>query len=441
LSAIGNAATTRPIALIASGDYGFNLYWQSLSFFAFYFYTDVLRIAPVIAGLILAAGSAVDGLAALLVGFAAAQGGYRAFIRWSAVPLGLSFVALFAPLSPSMPGRVVLVALAQLVFRSLYAVANVPYAALSAQVSNDSRVRARLAGARMLFGTAAALSVAGLIRLFAHSADGRLTAPDGYLSVACFAAIVGTTILLVLAKAAPVSPADRPSRNRWTGTRQLVANRAAVTLVLASMLVTVGGGVLNGSVVYYFADVARAPSAGPVAVGWMSVAGALAIPVLVLLRDRLGTRALWLANAGAAAAITLAFLAAGSRGVAAGIGYFAAMQVVMVGFSFAFWAMLPDTVDWGERRSGVRIEAPTFGAAVLAQKLALGLSSVLLGLLYQRAGYAADHGGAPGTAMSIRAAMIGAPIAGIALSAVAIAANPLRRDRAPRQPARSSKLP
>ena len=41
------------IALFATGDFACNLYWQSLSFFLLFFYTDALRLSPAVAGIVL----------------------------------------------------------------------------------------------------------------------------------------------------------------------------------------------------------------------------------------------------------------------------------------------------------------------------------------------------------------------------------------------------
>ena len=44
----------------ASGDFACNLYWQSSSLFLFFYYTDVLHLAPQVAGLIAMLGSVWD---------------------------------------------------------------------------------------------------------------------------------------------------------------------------------------------------------------------------------------------------------------------------------------------------------------------------------------------------------------------------------------------
>ena len=56
-----------------------------------------------------------------------------------------------------------------------------------------------------------------------------------------------------------------------------------------------------------------------------------------------------------------------------------------------FWSIVPDTVEYGELRSGVRAEAFIFGFVTLVQKVALGLSSAFLGLYLGWIGYVANQ--------------------------------------------------
>ena len=50
--------------------------------------------------------------------------------------------------------------------------------------------------------------------------------------------------------------------------------------------------------------------------------------------------------------------------------------------------MLPDTVEYGEWKSGARVEATIFGLVTFAQNL-VALSAILLGLLLDLIGYSA----------------------------------------------------
>ena len=58
--------------------------------------------------------------------------------------------------------------------------------------------------------------------------------------------------------------------------------------------------------------------------------------------------------------------------------------------AFAFWAMLPDTVEFGEWKTGVRAEAVIFGLGLFFLKFALGIGSFFLGIMLDYFQYVPD---------------------------------------------------
>ena len=143
---------------------------------------------------------------------------------------------------------------AHLLFRTAYAGVNVPYLAMSARISPDPGDRAFVAGMRMLFGTAAAVTVA-----LVHSA--RRPVADGIERGAglfrrggavrgCRRRDLGAWSARPIAKAAqPRAPAARQASLRALS---LARNRAFVALNAAMMAMIVAITVLNKSVLYYF---------------------------------------------------------------------------------------------------------------------------------------------------------------------------------------------
>jgi GPH family glycoside/pentoside/hexuronide:cation symporter len=159
----------------------------------------------------------------------------------------------------------------------------------------------------------------------------------------------------------------------------------------------------------------------------MGVAGTLSIPAWMAAIRRAGVRRIWFAAAaiGIAAAIGFATFADGSVGGARALLLVA--QIVFTGFSLGFWAMLPDTVEYGELRRGVRVEAMAFGVSALVQKLALAAAAGSFGLIYARIGYVPGAQQSATTIAGIRWLMVAAPALGILVSAAVMAANPLKR--------------
>ena len=430
------AVRRRHVRLIAfaSGDFAFNLYWQSSLFYLLFFYTEILSLPPALAGVVALAGSVWDGAADLAIALTveSTRRTPRWFVVRAAVPLGLSFTGLYVAPTAPVAGLAVVALAAQLLFRSCYAIANVTYSAWSVRVSSQSADRGIIAGARMIFGAFAALTVTFVTTHHSRALGSRMDAGSFFAS-AVVLAIVGTVTLLLLVAVIrdgrrDILPQDTPGpavpiRNSLAA---LTRNRSFVTLNLAALASSVAGGLLIQSVLYHFGAVAHDAPTGSQALATMSIVGAACVPGWMLLGRAIGTRAAWLVAATLALATCALFAALGRSDSVATELFLVVMQVALTGFSYAFWAMLPDTVEFGELATGIRLETTTFGAAALLQKLGVGLASALLGLTYQLVGYrvaAAGAAHAGGTVLT----MVAGPALFIALSVPLMLANPLRR--------------
>jgi glycoside/pentoside/hexuronide:cation symporter, GPH family len=83
-----------------------------------------------------------------------------------------------------------------------------------------------------------------------------------------------------------------------------------------------------------------------------------------------------------------------------------------------FWSIVPDTVEYGEWRTGVRAEAFVFGFVTLIQKIALGVSSAFLGVYLSWIGYVANQPQSEDTVTGIKLLITLVASAGLVLSAL-----------------------
>src|SRR3982751_4620096 len=104
------------------------------------------------------------------------------------------------------------------------------------------------------------------------------------------------------------------------------------------------------------------------------------------------------------------------------------MQVMIVGLNFVFWAMLPNTIEYGERATGVHVEGTVFGLAALLQRIAIGIATAILGWSFASAGYVANVTQSAETLAQMRQTVALVPLAFLALSCIAMSLNPLGRE-------------
>lgn len=405
-----------------AGDYAFNLFWQTITLYLLFFYTDALGLTPEAAGLVMMVGAIADGLTDLAIGITADRWRlrYRRIIAWWAAPLALSFALLFQRPAGGAEWLLATVMATHVAFRILYALVNLPYAAWSTRVSIHARDRTLMSGSRMTFGALGAVTVA-----WAMPAGG-----GDYAAVAMLLAGVAAMILwLVVWRIPETIPTASSLSAGHSLMRDLAAiahNRAFLMLCAATFCATMAAAIIGHSVLYYFAHVLLDAVAGKRALAVMAVIGTLAVPLWTLIALRWSAQASWLA----AACLALVALAAlplwpGAPDVPVSITVLALVQVALSGFHLAAWAMLPMAVDHGVAHTGVRVEATAFSLFMLVQKIGLGLAALLLGLAYAMGGYA---GGVPDAAGRdvIAWVMIAGPAVMIAAGGAIMMLAPLR---------------
>lgn len=421
------------LLLFAFGDFAFNLYWQSVMMFLLFYYTDSIDLPIGIAATTYMVASVWDGIANFGAGMILERRQssirYGALIAIGGMPLGLSFALMYLPPLAKGAAGIAIILVAHLLFRTAYAAVNVPYLAMTARISPDAGDRALVAGSRMLFGTSAAVVVAlatvPLGGLLTGTADPRRT----YVAAAIFFALVGAAILAVVGATyrERVAISRPPSGSIRAALLSLARNRAYVSLNAATMAMIVAITVLGKSVLYYFKYVLGDLGAGQLALALMFMVSAVAIPAWMLLGRVVGLRLLWLIGAiGGIAALAL-FAGVGIASIREMQLFLIVMQVVNIGLNFVFWAMLPNTIEYGESETGVHVEGAVFGVAALLQRIAIGIATAILGWGFASAGYVANASQSAATLSGMRATVAFVPLVFFALSCVAMLLNPLGR--------------
>nr|WP_281377253.1 MFS transporter [Stakelama sediminis] len=372
----------------ASGDYGFNLYWQSMMLYLLFYYTEALHLPITTAAWLYAIASVWDGVISLAIGLwvdrVPVVGRHCRTFMIGTIPLGLSFVLAYMPVPLTGNGILWWVLGTHIALRSFYALVNIPYLAMSARISTNEGDRALVAGVRMLSGTLAAMTVAlGTVPLGQW-----LTGEQGaaaYSGAAVLFAIVATVLLIFVGlnyrdgmEDAHKAPATLPL---LVTIMAVLRNRAFLVLAGAMSAMIVAVTMVDKSVLYYFKYALGDEQAGHLALGLMMAVSGLAIPLCLLFTRRFGARRLWFAAAALGAVNLLLFVFGDMSIVASAQIFLVVMQVAIVGQSFVLWALLPRTIDHGERNLGVRADAATYGLVALLQRLGIGMGTLMLGYI------------------------------------------------------------
>jgi GPH family glycoside/pentoside/hexuronide:cation symporter len=124
----------------------------------------------------------------------------------------------------------------------------------------------------------------------------------------------------------------------------------------------------------------------------------------------------------------LAFFAATEvRSVGVMTGFLVYMMVCSLGLALTFWSMLPDTVEYGEWRSGLRVESFIFGLGQFFLKVALGLGAGLFGWAMDLIGYIPNTAQTASTLQGMKTIMVAFPATGLLLGSFGMLFYPLKR--------------
>lgn len=415
----------------AAGDFGCNMYWQAIALYLYFFYTDVLNIPPATAGIAFGIASVYDAVADPVMGAIADRtrtrwGRFRPYLLLGTIPLAISFGAMFYV--PDLDGMalVVYATVSHVLMRTCYTVVNIPYLALSASLSSDAGERATLAGMRMVCAAAAAVLVAALMPRAVSAIGGK----QPYFVVACAMAALASVVLLACARSVRETPASAiaPAGDGASSVLKVAAadflafwglllrHRPLTQVVGCIVVLSVALTMFSKCLIYWFKYGLGRADLVPVALLVPALMVFLCSPLWALVARRHSKRSAWIAGSAVAAVGYLGFWLDGGHSIPLVLGWIALVGIGLSSLFVNMWAMLPDTVEFIEWRGGTRSEAKVAGFAVFAQKVALALNAVLLGILLESAGYVANQSLSAATLDGIKAMMCLIPLGGLALT-------------------------
>lgn len=379
------------------GDAGIGIYWSSLSVYLLFYYTDVLRIDPVTAGLIFGISIFWDAVTDPVMGIIATRtntrwGKFRPYLVFGAPVLAICFVMMFA--APVLfPSAIVLSsAIAHIVFRTAYTVVSIPYSSLSAVITTSSEGRTRLAGARMGFAIIGTLLATITMPTLAAQFGGD-NEQLGWAIVSCIYAVIGTVIILLCFRftsedaetftvKAKVSLKDTVSFAR--------SNTALWILSAAVILGSVGTGISSKSIVYFIKYNLDAEASTGALLGLQGLCFGASIPFWIWFGAKSSKRnSMMLGGLIMLSNQTFFYLSSPST-VVETLPYFVLNGVSFGSFAVMFWAMLPDTVEYGQWKSGIRDEGASVSLISFAQKAGVATAVALVGYLLEYIGYDPD---------------------------------------------------
>jgi GPH family glycoside/pentoside/hexuronide:cation symporter len=436
----------RPLPAWRKLAYGFGdvIIGMRMTVFQFYllpFYTDVVVLAPWLAGLGKMLGLVWDGVNDPVTGYLSDRtetriGRRRPFLLLSAFPMGLTFGLLWAP--PAHLGALagfLYLFLAYVVLDTFFTVYATPYLALGAELSHDYHERTQLSAARAFFHVVG-LFIGGVVPGAILRRWGSVPA-TGYAVMGFGMGASMTVVALVTGALTREIPPARGSRAPlswsafWRGMTSTLENRPFRIMIGTFALILLGGGLHQTLVPYAFRYWLLMPERTNAVIGVYLAASVLSLPLWTRLAGRLGKdRALKLCMLWATVALALLPVAFAPGMGTPRLGTF----LVLAGLGNGGWAVLPvaitaDIVDHDELGTAERREGAYFGLWTLVMKLAAAVASGLVGGALQVLGYVPNATQSATTVLGIQLLYGPVPAAFILTAFLVFRRFPLTRER------------
>lgn len=375
------------------GDISFSTTNTILAVYFAIFLTDVVGLPASLAALAIFLGRSWDYINDPLIGHLSDRartrwGRRRPFLIFGALPFGLCFIMLWV--RPPLANQFLLAgyyALAYMLYDLTFTLTNMPYAALTPELTEDYDERTSLTSYRMFFSIAGSL-IAFIVPL---AIIGSLI-PENAGRVREMAVLFGLLsmlpILLVFLNTRERSEymqAQQPSLIQ--SLRAAIKNRPFIFGAVIFLLTWTAIDILQTSLLFFIKYALLREGQSDLIMGAIFVTAIIALPLWVWMAQNWNKRLAYIFGIAFWAAVQIVMVTVGAETslpwiltlcIMAGIGVSAAHVLT--------WAIIPDAIEWDELQTGKRHEGMFYSLVTLTQKAASSIAIPLILLLLDRTG-------------------------------------------------------
>lgn len=374
------------------GDLGTAITANLVAFFLLIFLTDTAKVAPALAGAILLVGKLWDAINDPIVGWLSDQtrsrwGRRRPWLLWGAIPFGLSFAMLWwIPFPDNPTALVIYYFVASLLYNTFYTVVNLPYSALTPELTEDYDDRTTLNNYRFAFSIGGSI-VSAVLQL-------PLVQWVGYGGAGLTWAIVAVISVLICFWGTYEQPrhAQQLTVNipYWEQVRIALSSKpflCVIGIYLCGWIALQATAAVIPYYITYWMRPDQPDQVIPLAI--LAVQGSAFVMLFVWnqLSQRIGKKAVFTAGASLWFMAQLGLFLVHPQQLS--LLYILAV-LAGLGVSVTYiipWAMIPDVIDLDELHTGKRREGIFYGFMVLLQKVALAGALFAVGLALELAGF------------------------------------------------------
>ncbi len=374
--------------------FGRSMIYTLMSTFLLIFYTDAMKLSPAHAGLIILAARIFDAANDPIMGIIADKtktkfGKLRPYLLFSPILIMISTAALFYVPDLGYGGRLAYATITYLVWGICFTIQDVPFWGMSAVVSPLENERNRFLSTARIFSTIGGVVPTLLVPVLRNG----LGNTQGYFISGLIFAVLGSTLSLL----AFFGTKERVEQQKEKVTvseivSAYVKNKPLLLLIASSVL---GSAMLmaqtSGSYLatYLIKDSGFIPKGTvqtvmTVAIG---VGMMIAMVLMPILRKKMSLKAIYISSAIFGAVIHGIMYLVGYSNFYVFLVILAIAGLPLGIFNVITYAMVADSVDYLEWKTGRRSEGVCFASQTFISKLTAGISTFITSLVLEQVGF------------------------------------------------------
>ncbi|MDK0895177.1 MFS transporter [Clostridium perfringens] len=378
------------------GDLGCCCTEQFRAMFLTVFYTLVLKINPIHVGTILLITKIWDAINDPIIGAIIdarkAKAGKK-FIPWMrafSIPCAILMCIGFLNVSNWDYGfKLAYVLITYVLYESMYTCVNVPFGSLSSVMTDDTNHRKDLSRYRSLGGTIFMTVIVIVGPLFLYK-DNQPVASN-FLLLAIICACISVFCIQVTCvwckERVEIPDVEREKINYFQVLKNISKNRALLGVIIASLVGMIAASVVNGLNTYLFKDYFGN-------VKLMSISGMLSTVYAIItfigtkfVANKFGKKEWCMYGAGFAAIVYGVLFFLPIKNPIMFIAINGICYIGASGFQILIWAMVNDSIDYQELKTGTRNESIVYSTYSFFRKIAAALSASLSSFILAFIGY------------------------------------------------------
>lgn len=240
------------------GDLAANLIFQTLMAFLAFFYTDIYKIPPSKASLVMLIGGIFGAFFNVIMGAIADRtntrwGKFRPWVLWTAIPFGVIALLAFSTPNFSEGGKIAYAFVTYFLLVIIYSANNLPYSALSGVLTGDMKERNSLSAYRFVAVMVAQFIIQVLLLPLAISM-GHGDKAQGFEKVMLIFAITGIVCFIItfLTTKERITPPAAQKTPLKQDLADLSKNKPWIIMLVLTILVFITLSLKGGMNIYYY---------------------------------------------------------------------------------------------------------------------------------------------------------------------------------------------